>query len=194
MKFQKGQTLIEMLLAIVVASFLLVALTAIILTTFTNINNNQNDSTALQFAQSGMEYMKSQAQQNPVFLSNLSNQGANFCLGSTSITESAQGPTPTPDTNGNINPLQQCSSGTIPPAYLLVDSIGQLYLRQVGITPNGSPCTSGGPYTNYLVEVSVGWHDNKCSPSSPLDSNYYCRITTLDTCISNTNALPTSGF
>ena len=194
MKYQKGQTLIEMLLAIVVASFLLVALTAIILTTFTNINNNQNDSTALQFAQSGMEYMKSQAQQNPIFLSNLASKGANFCLGSTSTTESAHGPTPTPDSNGITNPLQQCPSSSIPASYLLVDSIGQLYLRQVNITAGGNPCVSGGVYTNYLVEVSVGWHDNKCSPSSSSNSNYFCRITKLDTCISNTNALPTLGF
>ncbi len=194
MKYQGGQTLIEMLLAIVVASFLLVAITSIILATFTNINNNQNGSTALQFAQTGMEYIKTQAQQNPTFLNNLVTQGANFCLGSTSTTESTHGPTPTPDSNGSINPLQQCASNSIPSAYLLVDSIGQLYLRQVNVTTGGNPCLSGSSYTNYLIEVTVGWHDNKCSSSSSSSSSYFCRLTKLDTCISNTDALPTAGF
>lgn len=177
MNEQRGQTLVEMLLAIIIAAFLLVALTALILATFTNLNNNQNNSTALQFAQSGMEYIKNQEQLNPYFLNNSNNQGTT-CLGSISSS----------DQSGATDGLQLCTSSSNPP-YLLQDSLGQQYLRQVTVTPNGGSCTSSAPYQNYLVDVSVGWHDNKCSLS-----NTFCRITKLDTCISNINAIPTNGF
>lgn len=165
---QKGQTLIEVVVAIVVASFFLVSLTTLIIDIYQNLNNNQNDGQALQFSQEGMEYLRSQ--QSELF----SVSGTNYCLNTLSLSSIVQ-------------PIS-CTSAT---TSTLKDALGIQYLRtfSIGIEGSGKCTQTVDTYQIYPVEVDTGWHDSKCAAA-----NYFCHISRIATCLSNAMTLPIQGL
>lgn len=166
---EKGQSLIEVLVALAIS---VVVITAVTLATISALYNSQfskNQNLASQYAQQGMEIIRKIKVSDPSTFSSLSGE---YCM--------AEGCTLL---NGNIGddcgpPSGNCNS----------KKTGEIFVREANIDRQSSRCDPDNVGSPSAVEakVSVSWSDGKC----PLD-NVYCHSAELVSCLSVTDLIPT---
>lgn len=153
-----GQTLVEVLIALGAATLIVSAIVVVVLSSLGNAQFTKNQNLATQFAQEGIEVVKSKAQSN---WSSFSSYAGSYCLD--------QGSTILAQRNLAIQGCQGVGVGPTPQnAYP--------FAREVDITQSSISCSS-----NALVTVLVSWSDVKCTDPS----TQYCHQVKLTSCISN---------
>lgn len=157
---QKGQTLMEALVALGTA---VVVMTAIAISVTTALNNAlyaKTQNQAAQYAQEGMEYMRAFRNSNYQTFSSYAN-GNIYCLKKpiTIPLEQRQLPNPCP----------------------LIDKV---FDREAVLRPSNTDLLNKcGTVPNQTIQVtvSVKWSDSKCTDSN----NSFCHQVELNTCLSD---------
>lgn len=160
----KGQTIIEVLIALGVGVVILTALTSIVLSSLTNVQRSSSESDAARLAQEGMEVVKSMRSNDWNTYSSLS---GDYCLAAScsaiTTTVSACGPK---TTTCGLN-------------------VASKYVREVNVSVNNASCVPPGATVTQSsrfnkVTVLVNFGDNKCTdPNNP-----YCHTSAIESCLS----------
>jgi len=158
---EKGQTLIEVIVAIVLCSLILVGVTKLIASSFTNVDFSENQVNASSYAQQGMAYIGNLHDTDYATFSG--DIGKKFCLDDNTPPDFTQD-------NGSTD----CVSGLHPN---ITTANGAKYIRSIDLVSGGS-CSG-----NTQVTVTVQWNDKDCCPiNSPTCSNQYCHNSQLVSC------------
>lgn len=161
---EKGQTLIEALVALGAAVLVLSAITVVVISAINNSQYTKNQNLATQYAQQGVEIMRqiSQSDWETFSLYNASR----YCLAQNDTV-----PCPLGSSTGS------CSLGS-------AISCGQNYgnfVREVDIAQGSQvSCVNG----SIGITVIASWADSKC----PSSGNTYCHNVQLNSCLSNHNS------
>jgi type II secretory pathway pseudopilin PulG len=183
---QKGQSLIEALVALGAAVIIVSAITIAVITAVSNSDFAKYQNLATGFAQQGIQFVEQQSQLDWV---DIATYDGRFCL-------------PQEATDLYLPETPSCSS----------INVADKFARDVTfvkVSPSCSadtPCCTPNPQyeaaadadpafctpthhselCSSQVTVAVSWTDSKC-PTDSSSSNYYCHNVTLDTCIANIN-------
>lgn len=170
-KGQRGQTLLEILLAFSVSVLVLSAVILGITTSLSNVQYTKNQGLANSYAQEGMSVVRKIRDSSWYDFSSLSDYTTNttYCL-SLDSTE--------------LTPIVSVSSVPCGP------NVG-VFSREVRFEHNSSDCSAGIPPVptptptliprGSKVTVKVSWSDSKC----PSGDNIYCHKVELITCFSS---------
>lgn len=134
---EKGQILLEALIALAVATIILSALSVAAITSITNSNFSRDQNLATSYAQQGKEVLRKQSESDWTSFS--ANSSGTYCLGNDNILISPSGSGCVPNTGTN-----------------------NYFIRKVIINTNAT--TNCGSTTS--VSVVVLWSGGKCSGSS----------------------------
>ena len=137
-KNQKGQSLIEALIALGTAVLIISAIAIAVITSVNNTDFSKNQNLATQYAQQGMELVRNKSEFDwPGF----STYSGSYCLSqnSTNLVPAGLG------CSLNIN-----DSNSNP-----------FFVRQIDISQNDAICTG-----STSVSVKVSWTDGKCTSAS----------------------------
>jgi hypothetical protein len=179
---QKGQGLVEALVALGAAVVIISAITVAVVTAVNNADFAKYQNLATDFAKQGMETIKQQSQLNWNDIATYSGTGANpwWCL---------------PQGTTDLYPHDAASCLSV--------NVMNKFARDVTFTkvppnpncPTDSPCCIKGaaiidcanPESNLLlcptqVSVAVKWTDGKCS-TDPNSVDYFCHSVKLDSCL-----------
>lgn len=161
-KSQKGQTLIELVVALAVGIIVVSALAIAILSSLGNAQFSRDQSLATSYAQQGMEHVRRLRDENWTSFSALNGL---YCIGS--------------------NPQTPFSSNKTTTDCNLTGKIGSFLIREATIEPGtiANKCNSN----SVSVSVRVKWSDGKCRNASTL----FCHKVELKGCINNLYAVPT---
>ena len=160
-KYESGQSLIEILLALALAVVVITGITFGVTSSLKNATFSKNQNLASSYAQEGMEIVRGIRDRSLNVFTSLPG-GPNQCLAQNSTTLV---PRSGPDCNGEGN-------------------VG-IFIREITLNNNSSDCTTGA--NNTKVTVQVKWSDNNCPTAAP--SNY-CHKIELISCFSNFNFAP----
>jgi prepilin-type N-terminal cleavage/methylation domain-containing protein len=132
----KGQTLIEVLVAMSIAAIVISAVTTTVLQSLGSTQAARNESQAEQFAQEGMEIARQYAK---------TTANGSYCLdqGATALTTGT------------------CASPNLNPNYVSQPSGVKTMIRTV-VLANTCPVPPGGTAALTRVTVSVNWADGHC--------------------------------
>lgn len=166
---QKGQTIIEILVALSVASLVVSAIIVAVISSLSGAQYTKNQNQATQYAQQGMEVARQLRDSSYQTFSSLT---GTYCL---DLTCKLDGSAPA------------CSQSSP-----CAPNINGIFVRQITFTQKSASCSSNGaspipdPSTYpALVQISVNWSDGKC-PST----NLYCHSVILTDCLSQNNTVP----
>lgn len=136
----RGQTLVEVLIAMGVAVIVMTAMTTAVLTSLNNAQYSKLQNQATQYAQQGMEV--TQSYRDAMSLTALTGGGSKCMMQSCSP--------------ATVN-FDNCFLTITPPATCaLIESI---FERRVTVSNDAAKC--GG--STRLVSVAVSWNDGKCT-------------------------------
>lgn len=175
----KGQTIIEVLIALTTAVIIVSAITIAVITSLRNAEYSKTQNAGTRYAQEGLEFVRFMRDSNyPVFKQFLTATEADptkvYCLGkdSTTLTE-------------NTVPNFPCTSSSV--------TIDNIFSRIISFEPASTDCAPLAPSpseaiptnTGAQVTVSVAWTDAKC-PSSTR-----CHQAKVVSCLSDYTLVPT---
>lgn len=175
----KGQSLLEVLLGLALASIVIGAITITILSSLNNAQRSRDQNTATQFAQQGLEGMRqfrnNKEQQFRTF-GNQSADGITYCfdLACTELSSTA-GP---PCGQAPSMTAGSCGENLAAPRFSRVVRVKKS--PALGVTDVCLPIATQRtqPTENYIqVESIVTWQDGQCP------SGRYCHETRLTTCL-----------
>jgi hypothetical protein len=173
---QKGQSLVEALIALGAAVIIISAITIAVVTSVHNSDYSKYQNLATNYAQQGMEIVK---QQSRLDWNNTATYAGTLCLG-----QGATALPPHPIASGNCTDV----------------NMGNIFVRQIEIqhiSPSqtcdnfNSPCCIFGDIVNCDLNpdlcssratITVKWTDSKCASGVS-----YCHKVALDTCLQNIN-------
>ncbi|MBI2028735.1 MAG: hypothetical protein HYT07_03960 [Candidatus Levybacteria bacterium] len=139
MKNQKGQTLLETLLALSAAVFILSAITSVVISSLSNTTFTKNQNLANQYAQEGLEVIRQIKSSSWATFSGLA---SNNCLPQSKI----------------LTASSNC----------IMDGIVGIFIRAIDIDHVSSECPdSGGNPIGSKVASTVFWSDGKCPAGNP---------------------------
>ena len=159
----RGQTLVEVLIAIGVAVIVVSSMTIAVTTALSNAAYSKDQSLAAQYAQEGMELVTSEKNADFQTFSNLFGR---YCMAncSSNISTCFQNPHASDsDCAPNIN--------------------NKLFIRQIDILRVGSPSLKLKCVSSIQATVSVLWTDGKCNAGA------YCHTVSLVSCFSDANVI-----
>jgi len=133
---ERGQTLIEALVALGAAVVVLSAITVAVISALNNVEYSKNQNLATQYAQQGLEIMRHLSDTNwSVFSAKIS---STYCLAK--------------DSNLLSDYLNSCAQNV------------DIFAREVDITQSSPTCFgSSSSSDSVLVKVKVSWTDGKCN-------------------------------
>lgn len=134
---EKGQTLIEVLVALAAAVAVIVAITIIVVTSLSNVEFTKNQNLATEYSRQGLEILRQLAKESWTNFSSYTS--INYCL--------AQGSS-SPCVMGSVS----CGTPTT-----CGQNVG-IFVRQITIEQNSSSCSN-----NVKVTSTVKWSDSKCT-------------------------------
>lgn len=137
---EKGQGLIEAIIALSAAVLIVSALAMIVVSAVGNSDFTKIQNQATAYAQEELEALKDMGK----------NDWASFNA-----------------LDGTYCPSANLSLGAKITGSCKVKNVGGIYIREVNIThPNNGSKPCGSSPTGILVEVSVSWNDGKCSSAT----------------------------
>jgi hypothetical protein len=174
---QKGQSLVEALIALGVATIVVSAMAVAAITAVNNSDFSKYQNLATDYAQQGIEVVrqKSQADWSGFYTAYVGSwpSGKSWCLSQDSTTLNQM-----PIITGC---LQNISGQNGLPFFVRDVTLTQHPYTAPPPTPSSvTPACNG----NVQVEVRVSWTDGKCSSSTT-----YCHNVILDSCLVNINAV-----
>lgn len=163
----KGQTIIEVVVALGAGIIVLSAMTMAVVTALNNASQSTNESQATLVAQQGIEIMRNMRNNNYSALAGLQNN--TYCLAEscTAVTSSSNSSCGLQTTTCPVN-------------------VDNKFIRKVELRQNSTACLASnatpvpGSKQTY-INITVSWTDSKCRNSS----NQYCHSVALNTCLSN---------
>lgn len=168
MKNQKGQTLIEVLIALSASIAVVTAITITIITSLSNAEFAKNQNLATQYAGEGLEIVRQIAKND--WANFQSYTSTYYCLPKSSATICAM---------GSIN----CGTPII-----CGQNIDNILSRQIVIVQSQSSayCSTNACYCSNSTEIisKVSWGDSKCQVGNPL-----CHQVALRSCLADINSV-----
>lgn len=167
----RGQTLIEVLIALSIAVVIVAAVAVSVLSALNNAQFTKNQNMATQYAQEGMEIVRNLRNSD---WNNFKNLSGLYCLDKNNPTLFIR--------DGSVP--QGCSHGGSAP-----QNVDALFVRQVDIEysplpgPVPAPCSSN----ERKVTVSVSWASGKCTNTN----NVYCHSAKVSSCFNDVVIRPT---
>lgn len=164
----KGQTIVEVAVALGIGVVILTASTLIIITSLTNSQQGAAVNSGTDTAQSGLEIVRHTRDSDFAAFSALS---GNYCLADTCSVVTAQ--------SGSCGPKNSTCGA----------NVASKFSREVAISQNDSSCKpstpiAGARYTK--ATLTVAWTDSKCANPST-----NCHSLKVESCLSNYTARPT---
>lgn len=163
---QKGQTIIEVVVAFGTAIVVLVAVTIAVLYALNNAQFSKNQKLAADYSLEGIEVVR---HTRDIDYSVFSTLGGDYCLGK-GVTKI--------DKNLILTPRPHPTNGC-----------GQnydIFVREAKIEQNEtSDCGSSALYNIAKVTVKTSWNDGKCRSTN----NLFCHSSVLSSCLSDANQL-----
>lgn len=160
---QKGQSLVEAVVALAVAIIVVSAMAVAAITALNNADFSKYQNLATQYAQQGIEIVRQQSQTDWNNFS--SNQLGSWCLAQNSI---------------NLDSLPTGMTVCAPNIKLQQTNTNSFFVRQVTIAQTGP--ADLGCHGTVKATVSVSWTDGKCSSATD-----YCHNVILNSCFANLN-------
>lgn len=168
-KFEKGQSLLEALVALAAAVVVITAITTAVVAALRNAQTSRNQDQAAQLAQEGMEYMRQARSQ-------YYDQFKTIALS----------PPAPPKCLSDAGVSQQPSLGLTPIGNCSTPNVGKTFIRFISFNVNPNNCKSpGGLDKSVLITVTVEWAEGYCDSSDP-----YCAKSQLVSCFTPYNILP----
>lgn len=164
-KYQTGQTLIEVVVALSAAVVVVSAITVAVISSLNNAEFSKNQNIATQYAQQATEILRSQ--RNSDFGTFKQLQG-NYCLAkactalSNNLTDTDCGPKQGQTCGQNID----------------------IYSREIIVEQPNQGAVGCNKY-GYLITINVSWADNKCTSSQ----NPFCHTVSLVSCLSDAGVI-----
>lgn len=155
---EKGQTLVEVLVAMATAVAVLSAIAITVISSLSNVEFTKNQNLATQYSREGLEVVRRLARSNWTTFEGFNAQ--DYCLAKGQTTLAPMGP------NG-------CGQN--------VDT----FVRKIEIEQNSLSCQESSEdeeESNARITSIVSWSDSKCG-----SANVFCHEVTLDSCIANIN-------
>jgi type II secretory pathway pseudopilin PulG len=153
---QKGQGLVEALIALGAAVIIIAAITIAVITAVSNSDFSTEQNLATGFAQQGMEIVRQKSQLNWNSVATYSGTSI-WCL-----------PQETTDIYPQIAPSCQSTN------------VANQFVRLINFDQTSSICTGNNSANIRQVEVTVKWRDGKCSGGTD-----FCHKVVLDSCVAN---------
>ncbi len=161
---EKGQTLLEVLVALTAAVVVVYAITTAVISALSNAQFSKNQVLAAQYAQQGIEIMRQIRDSDWSKFSsyNETTSTLHYCLAKN---------------------IRELGSPQVNACEKNVDD----FIREVQIQKNSPDCTQSSRVTNAAkITVTVSWSDGKC-PSG----NLYCHNAKLVSCFSDFQVVTT---
>lgn len=157
---QKGQILIEAILALMLGVVIISVIAGSAITSVNNSSFSRDQNQATDYARQGIEVLRQQSQADwTTFSSSGSDIGITYCFGLDNTL-----------TTGTCSP----NVGT-----------SNYFVRQVKINTNSSDCGGVSPVAT-KVSVMVSWADSKCKNSGTT----YCHQVSLNSCLADNGGAP----
>lgn len=175
---EKGQTLIEVLVALSAAVVVISAITVTVISSLNNTEYSRDQNLATQYSQEGLETVRNMRDQDIASISQSSIPDGVYCLanGCSAINNDSSDASCGPRTG------LHCSQNI------------NNFVREITIDHNASTCNGNGPANaptpstpTVKVSVSTYWGDTKCTDSS----NLFCHSVLLTSCLSDFTIVPT---
>lgn len=163
MRKQKGQTLIEILLAFSVSIVVLSAIVVGVVTSISNTQYTKNQGLANSYAQEGMSVIRGIRDSDWIQFSSYAEDPTKYCISQNPINVTVLTP-----------PAQNCNAQS---------PVGEIFSRDVKFDHLSPDCSGGSKVT-----VTVSWSDSKCPVGAV---NPLCHKVELITCLSNLDLKPT---
>lgn len=160
-RLQKGQTLIEVLIALAAAVAVVAAIAVTVVTSLSNVDYTKNQNLATQYSREGLEIIRQIAKNNWTDFST----NPNYRTGSYCLSEGSSLPQPEVVTCAQNVGLQNGN-------YILK--------REIIINQNDATYCSG----NVSVISTVSWSDSRCQTG-----NSFCHKVSLESCLANINTV-----
>lgn len=167
--FQKGQTLIEVLIALGAAVTIVVAISTVVVAALNNAQFSRNQVLAIQHATEGIEFMRKLRDSDWNAFSGYA--AGTYCF----------------NQNASSLILRSGSCG---------QNVDAFFVREIEIEKNASNCQPANPPAPTPTSVptngtkitsSVYWTDSKCTSAA----NRFCHSTKQVTCLTNYTVIPT---
>jgi Tfp pilus assembly protein PilV len=180
----KGQTIIEVIVALTTAVVIVSAITIAVITALRNAEYSSAQNTATRYAQEGVEFLRFMRDSNFPQFKQLAEANVNYyCLAKGATTLSIPPP-------GELS-TQQCTNSSV-----VIDDI---YSRKIEFASNDAYCNPLQPptaippatpiptiaNTSKKITVTVSWTDGKCPNSSR------CHSAKMVSCLSDYTLVPT---
>ena len=156
-KSQKGQTIIEAIVALMTILIILTAISIVIVNGLYNSRFIKNQNEANKYAQQGIEFVRNMQKNDleqfgELVLDDLGEvpEFSTFCI----------------DEENNTLTSDNCVPNTA--------NLAGTYNRTVSFSPPGSKCHD----SEIITSVSVKWSSSKCP-----ESNRYCHMSQLESCL-----------
>lgn len=168
----KGQSLIEVLVALGTAVIVLAAIVSSVINALNNAQFAKNQNLATQYAQEGMETIRKMRDSD---WNTFSAKDGSYCLDKGSS-----------ELKGKDYSVAGCSSSGSNG-----QNVDSFFVRQIDIEKNSANCSvpvGGSGYTTKAI-VTVSWTDSKCTDTDPVKQ--FCHKSQLSSCFSDFNIIPT---
>ena len=188
MKSQKGETLVEAIIALAVAVAIATGIVIAVITALSGASNNQASNFALNYAQEGADLIKDQ----------ISNDFTSFTHKTSGINDYPTGVYCLSDedtslvvTSDNTDEINYDPSSTICPdsggpniAVQNSSYLRKIYMNQSGCDSRKGSCNQVCASGNVFIASVVSWTDAKCTKSNP-----NCHKTEIDSCVTDLNKI-----
>ena len=171
--YQKGQTLIEVLVGLAAAVAVLSAITTTTLSSLHNSQFSRNQNLANAYAQQGLEVVRNI---HATDYGTFKNLAGTYCFAQTCNTL---------DTSTTGGACSQISGTRCPGIF----NYGE-FIRTVTFhfgDSEAARCNTNGSTVNTKVDVTLAWNDERCTDTS----NLYCHNVTHSSCFNDADILPT---
>ncbi|MCL5433256.1 MAG: prepilin-type N-terminal cleavage/methylation domain-containing protein [Patescibacteria group bacterium] len=159
---QKGQTIIEVLIALSVAVVVIAAISISVISALYNSQFSKNQNLATQYAQEGMEILRQIRNSD---WTEFSSYSGSYCLDKGSDVLEVK----------DLGVTNGCSSGGSDNT-----NIDNFFARQIDVSRQDADCS--GNQTK--VTATVSWSDNKCGRDK-----LFCHEVRLSSCFSDANLI-----
>lgn len=173
MKYNEGQSLVEVLVGLATAVLIIGAITAATIAALSNATFSKNQNLATSYAQQGIEIVRNLRDRDYASFSELS---GTYCLAKAC---------------NRIDPTSADPQDPCGPKQILCDQNASgenadIFVRQVFVDKTSSYCKDTTQQTSQgtQVTVNVSWFDSKCGTSQ-----VFCHSVKLSTCLSTYNAV-----
>lgn len=164
MKNQKGETLIEAILALTIVIVIITGVVTVVITALSGSSSNKNESTALNFAQEGIDILRDVKSSNFTAFSDTYSTAGYYCFGNDNVPQ---------DISNCLDTSHNIGTG---------DFVRKVYVDLTGHLPPPNQLTLKCESGAFAASI-VSWSDGKCKTTAN------CHQVEIDSCFYNLNTL-----